>query len=66
MEDELSLFYRVRMFGKAKGPWRADKRQAHRDAIELGLGEYDEWGVFFASFPGEIEEMHERFVRQSA
>lgn len=60
------LFYRVRMFGKPQGPWRAHKRQAERDALELGLGDYDEWGKFFVSVPGEIEELHERFVRKSA
>lgn len=56
------LFYRVRLYGKPKGPWRPVKRQAERDALELGLGEYDEWGTFFVNVPGEIEELHQRFV----
>lgn len=60
------LFYRVREFGRPKGPWRAVKRQAEQDALELGLGDYDEWGKFFVSVPGEIEELHERFVKQTA
>lgn len=60
------LYYRVRMFGEAKGPWRPLKRQAEHDALELGLGDYDEWGDFFVSVPGEIEEVHERFVRKCA
>jgi hypothetical protein len=60
------LFYRVREFGKPKGPWRVSKRLAQQDALDLGLGEYDEWGIFFVHVPGEIEELHERFVRQTA
>lgn len=62
----MSLCYRVRVFGQAKGPWRRVKRQAHTDAIELGIGSYDEWGTFFVSVPGDIEELHERFIPQSA
>jgi hypothetical protein len=60
------LIYRVKAFGRPKGPWRRVKSQAERDALEAGLGQYDEWGTFFISVPGEIEEVHERFVRQSA
>lgn len=60
------LFYRVRFCGRPKGPWRPVRQQAERDAIELGLGEYDEWGKFFVSVPAEIEEVHQRFVSQSA
>ncbi|HEY1606335.1 MAG TPA: hypothetical protein VGF77_12145 [Allosphingosinicella sp.] len=39
----------------ARGPWRRDRRQAHRDAIELDMGGYDEWGRFFITIPAEIE-----------
>lgn len=60
------LFYRVREFGRPKGPWRACRRQAERDALELGLGDFDEWGTFFVAVPAEIEELHERFVKESA
>ena len=62
----MSLFYRVCSFGKPRGPWRPTKRQAQQDAIELGLGEYDEWGKFFVSVPGDIEAVHERFLRLRA
>lgn len=62
----MSLCYRVRVFGKPQGPWRRVKHQAHQDALELGIGAYDEWGKFFVSVPGEIEELHERFVTQDA
>jgi hypothetical protein len=47
--------YRVTVFGMARGPWRRDRRQALRDAIELDLGCYDEWGRFFLTVPAEIE-----------
>ncbi len=58
------LLYRVRMFGEPKAPWRRVKKQAQQDALELGLGSFDEWGKFFVSVPGEIEELHERFVTE--
>ncbi|PNU02617.1 hypothetical protein A8V01_08955 [Novosphingobium guangzhouense] len=60
------LLYRVRVFGKPRAPWRRVKKQAQQDALELGLGSFDEWGKFFVSVPGEIEELHERFVSESA
>lgn len=47
--------YRVVVLGVARGPWRRDRRQAHRDAIELDLGCYDEWGQFYVTVPAEIE-----------
>jgi hypothetical protein len=62
----MSLCFRVRVFGKPQGPWRRVRKQAQQDAIELGIGTYDEWGKFFVSVPGEIEEVHERFIGQSA
>ncbi|MGF7152486.1 hypothetical protein [Novosphingobium gossypii] len=42
------------------------KKQAQQDALQLGLGAFDEWGKFFVSVPGEIEELHERFVSETA
>jgi hypothetical protein len=47
--------YRVVVFGIASGPWRRDRRQAYRDAIELDLGGYDAWGQFFVTVPAEIQ-----------
>jgi len=47
--------YRVVVFGIAKGPWRRNRRLAYRDAIELDLGSYDEWGRFFVTVPAEIQ-----------
>ena len=47
--------YRVVVLGVARGPWRRDRRQAYRDAIELDLGCYDEWGQFYVTVPAEIE-----------
>ena len=60
------LLYRVTVFGKPKGPWRRVRQQAQNDAMQLGLGHVDEWGKFFVSVPGEIEELHERFVTEAA
>jgi len=42
------------------------RQQAQQDAIQLGIGQFDEWGKFFVSVPGEIEELHERFIEQTA
>ena len=47
--------YRVVVFGIARGPWRRDRSQAYRDAIELDLGGYDEWGQFFVTVPAAIQ-----------
>ena len=47
--------YRVVVFGKPRGPWRRELTQACRDAIELELGSYDEWGQFYITVPAEIE-----------
>lgn len=60
------LLYRLRVFGEPKAPWRRVKTQAQQDAIELGLGSFDEWGKFFVAVPGDIEELHERFVSATA
>jgi len=62
----MSLCFRVRVFGRPKGPWRRVRQQAQQDAVQLGIGQFDEWGKFFVSVPGEIEEVHERFIEQTA
>lgn len=62
----MSLFYRVSSFGKAQSPWRATRRLAQQDAVELGLGEYDEWGRFYVSVPGEIEWIHVNELRRAS
>lgn len=60
----MRLFYRVVVFGEIKGPWRPSKRLARMDAIELGVGEFDEWGKFFVDATAEIEWKHEyEFMR---
>ena len=51
----LTQMYRVTVFGEPRGPWRDSRQRAHRDAIELGLGEYDEWGRFWITVPAAIE-----------
>lgn len=45
-------WYRATCAGASKGPWRETEDEARRDAIRLGLGEYDEWGQWFDSVPG--------------
>lgn len=50
-------FYRVISFSEPCGPWRLDREQARRDAIEQGLGEYDEWGRYFSIVPGAIQRL---------
>lgn len=47
--------YRATCFGRAIGPWRASLERARRDLIAENLGDYDEWGCFFITVPGEIE-----------
>lgn len=47
--------FRVVIFGVPHGPWREDRLQAQRDAIELDLGSYDEWGTFYLTVPADIE-----------
>jgi len=50
-------FYRVVCFGKPRGPWRLDREQAQRDAVNEGLGSFDDHGAFWATVPGDIETM---------
>jgi len=50
-------FYRVVCFRKPMGPWRLTREQAQRDAVNEGLGTFDEWGAFYATVPGDIEVM---------
>lgn len=60
------LLYRVTVFGEPKGPWRRSKRQAERDAAELGLGAYDDTKRFYLSAPADFAWIHENELsRQS-
>jgi hypothetical protein len=49
--------YRVVSFGQAKGPWRLERVQAQNDAVDEGLGSFDEYGQFWITVPGDIEVM---------
>ncbi len=49
-------WYRVMSFGRPRGPWRDTKEAARRDAINLGLGAYDEWGHWYDIVPGRIQQ----------
>ncbi len=48
-------WYRVVCFGRPRGPWRDSKEAARQDALDLGLGAYDEWGQWFDIVPGRIQ-----------
>lgn len=50
--------YRVVSFGQPKGPWRIELKQAQEDAVDQGLGSFDEWDKFWATVPGDIEVTH--------
>lgn len=47
--------YRATCFGRPAGPWRLKRSAARRDAIELGLGTYDEHGCYYDIVPGGIQ-----------
>ena len=47
--------WRVLSFGREASPWRADLEQTRRDAAYLGLGSYDERGVWYTTVPGDIQ-----------
>jgi hypothetical protein len=49
------LFWRVISFNKPAGPWRTLREGAQRDAADLGLGSYDEYGKFWKTVPGDIQ-----------
>lgn len=49
-------YYRAVVFGRPRGPWRREKTQADRDLIELGLGSYDDWGQFYITVPGDLQQ----------
>ena len=55
----MALFYRITAFGKPRGPWRATKRLARFDAVEMQLGSFDEEGRFFLDAIAGLEWIHE-------
>lgn len=59
VERLVALYYRVTAFGQAHGPWRATKKRAERDAVEAGLGSYDERGRCYLDAGADLEWMHE-------
>lgn len=62
----MACFYRVVSFGKPMGPWRSQRRHAQQDAVALDLGSYDDYGVFWATVPGDIEWIHETALKSNA
>lgn len=61
----MSLFYRVSVFGVPKGPWRATIPAVRRDAIEAGVGNYDEDHRFFLDAVASIDAAHENELIRS-
>jgi hypothetical protein len=47
-------WYRVMVGNDARGPWRAKLDEARRDALDIGLGSYDEYGQWYDTVPGRI------------
>lgn len=58
-ERRVYLYYRVTAFGRPRGPWRTTIRAARRDAIDAGVGQYDDDHRFFLDAIADIESMHE-------
>ena len=58
-ERRVCLYYRVTAFGRPRGPWRATMTAARRDAIDAGLGQYDDEQRFFLDGVADIESAHE-------
>ena len=53
------MFYRVTAFGSPRGPWRATMPAVRRDAIDAGLGAFDDDQRFFLDAVANIETAHE-------
>lgn len=49
-------WYRVTCFGKPCAPWRDDREAARQDAIEQGLGCYDDYGQWYLIVPGGMQQ----------
>jgi hypothetical protein len=53
------LFYRVRVLGEPRGPWRRSRRQAERDAVALNVGSFADDGRCYLDVLATIEDVHE-------
>ena len=57
--EEIEMLTAVRWYrvasAKPRGPWRDQLDDARRDAVELGLGCFDEDGQYFDVVPGHIQ-----------
>lgn len=58
-ERGVCVFYRVTAFGSPRGPWRATVPAVRRDAIDAGLGAFDDEQRFFLDAVADIETAHE-------
>lgn len=64
-ERLVCVFYRITAFGQPRGPWRTSKQSVRRDAIEAGLGAYDEDRRFFLDAIANIQTVHENELIRS-
>lgn len=56
MSSILAYWYRATCFGAPIGPWRNSLRAAKGDLEREGLGSYDEWGQFYITVPGGLQQ----------
>ena len=56
MASVMAYWYRATCFGKPCGPWRNCPRQVREDLEARGLGSRDEWGTFFITVPGGVQQ----------
>lgn len=60
------LFYRIKVMGEVRGPWRPSRRLAERDAAGLNAGAFAEDGKFYLDVFAAIEEAHEYELKRRA
>lgn len=56
---KMVTWYRATCFGRPIGPWRKSVLYAREDLIAEGLGSHDEYGCFFVTVPGGLDQQAE-------
>lgn len=56
---KMVTWYRATCFGRPVGPWRKSVLYAREDLIAEGLGSHDEYGCFFLTVPGGLDQQSE-------
>ena len=62
----MALRYRVTVFGRPRGPWRLNKRQAEQDAVAEALAEYDADGQVWLDAVATIQWVRDDALRMRA